>query len=105
LRFASNEGGIDNSSPECQIPPIGRATGRAFRVNPNSSRGEALMPSIKVNGYDMAFVERGAGAALILVHGTLCDYSPTDGADGAVRGALPNDRPEPQALLARTLGR
>ena len=32
------------------------------------------MPSIKVNGYDMAFVERGAGAALILIHGTLCDY-------------------------------
>ena len=55
-------------------PADGRATAWAFRVNPNSSQGEALMPSINVNGYDMAFVERGAGAALILVHGTLCDY-------------------------------
>jgi esterase len=34
----------------------------------------ALMPTLRVNGYDMAFVERGAGAPLVLVHGTLCDY-------------------------------
>ena len=27
-----------------------------------------------VNGYDMTFVERGAGAPLLLVHGTLGDY-------------------------------
>jgi esterase len=32
------------------------------------------MPTLRVNGYDMAFVERGAGAPLLLVHGTLCDY-------------------------------
>jgi esterase len=32
------------------------------------------MPTLRVNGYDMAFVERGAGAPLVLVHGTLCDY-------------------------------
>ncbi len=32
------------------------------------------MPALRVNGYDMAFVERGAGQALLLVHGTLCDY-------------------------------
>jgi esterase len=35
---------------------------------------KALMPTLRVNGYDMAFVERGAGAPLLLVHGTLCDY-------------------------------
>lgn len=32
------------------------------------------MPTLRVNGYDMAFVERGAGEPLLLVHGTLCDY-------------------------------
>lgn len=32
------------------------------------------MPTLRVNGYDMAFVERGAGAPLLLTHGTLCDY-------------------------------
>jgi esterase len=32
------------------------------------------MPSLPANGYDMAFVERGAGAPMILVHGTLGDY-------------------------------
>jgi len=32
------------------------------------------MPILRVNGYHMAFVERGAGAPLLLVHGTLCDY-------------------------------
>jgi esterase len=32
------------------------------------------MPTLWVNGYDMAFVERGTGAPLLLVHGTLCDY-------------------------------
>lgn len=32
------------------------------------------MPTLRVNGYDMAFVERGAGTPLVLVHGTLCDY-------------------------------
>lgn len=32
------------------------------------------MGTLRVNGYDMAFVERGAGAPLLLVHGTLSDY-------------------------------
>jgi pimeloyl-ACP methyl ester carboxylesterase len=32
------------------------------------------MPTSCVNGYDMAFIERGAGAPLVLVHGTLGDY-------------------------------
>jgi pimeloyl-ACP methyl ester carboxylesterase len=32
------------------------------------------MPTLRVNGYDMAFVERGAGPPLLLVHGTLGDY-------------------------------
>lgn len=31
------------------------------------------MPSLPVNGYEMAFVERGTGAPLLLVHGTLGD--------------------------------
>jgi pimeloyl-ACP methyl ester carboxylesterase len=35
---------------------------------------KALMPTLRVNGYDLAFVERGAGAPLFLVHGTLWDY-------------------------------
>jgi esterase len=32
------------------------------------------MPTLPVNGYDMAYVEQGQGAPLLLVHGTLCDY-------------------------------
>src|SRR5271163_3313679 len=35
---------------------------------------KTLMPTLRVNGYDMAFVERGTGAPLLLVHGTLWDY-------------------------------
>lgn len=31
------------------------------------------MRALRVNGYDMAFVERGTGAPLVLVHGTLGD--------------------------------
>jgi pimeloyl-ACP methyl ester carboxylesterase len=33
-----------------------------------------LQEKIRVNGYDMAFVESGRGAALVLLHGTLCDW-------------------------------
>ena len=33
-----------------------------------------IMQSINVNGTDMAFVERGTGVPLVLVHGTLGDY-------------------------------
>jgi esterase len=29
---------------------------------------------IEVNGYPMAYQDSGAGAPLILVHGSLCDY-------------------------------
>jgi esterase len=32
------------------------------------------MPSLLVNGHDMAFVEGGTGGPLLLVHGTLGDY-------------------------------
>jgi len=32
------------------------------------------MPTLRANGYDMAYVEHGAGAPLLLLHGTLCDY-------------------------------
>jgi pimeloyl-ACP methyl ester carboxylesterase len=31
------------------------------------------MKTLRVNGYDMAFVERGTGVPLVLVHGTLSD--------------------------------
>jgi esterase len=30
--------------------------------------------TLRVNGYDMAYVEGGEGVPLLLVHGTLCDY-------------------------------
>jgi pimeloyl-ACP methyl ester carboxylesterase len=33
-----------------------------------------LMPSIRVNGYDFAYVEQGAGYPVLLVHGSLADY-------------------------------
>lgn len=39
--------------------------------------GEDLPPDIKtlpVGGYEMAYLERGAGAPVVLVHGTLSDY-------------------------------
>jgi pimeloyl-ACP methyl ester carboxylesterase len=32
------------------------------------------MPTLPVNGYEMAFVECGTGIPLILVHGSLTDY-------------------------------
>lgn len=32
------------------------------------------MPQLRVNDYDMTYVEVGKGAPLVLVHGTLCDY-------------------------------
>ena len=31
------------------------------------------MPQLRVNGYDMTYVEAGKGVPVILVHGTLCD--------------------------------
>lgn len=32
------------------------------------------MPSSRVNGYDMAYVESGAGTPLVLIHGSIGDY-------------------------------
>jgi esterase len=32
------------------------------------------MPALQVNGYEMAFIERGAGFPLLLVHGSISDY-------------------------------
>jgi len=32
------------------------------------------MPVLRVNDCDMAYVEAGKGAPLVLVHGTLSDY-------------------------------
>lgn len=33
-----------------------------------------MMASLEVNGYDMAFVEKGSGDLLVLVHGSLSDH-------------------------------
>jgi esterase len=52
----------------------GRETARLRGAIRFCHETKALMPTLRVNGYDMAFVERGAGAPLLLVHGTLCDY-------------------------------
>jgi esterase len=49
-------------------------TTRRWRGNSDFVPSEARMPTLRVNGYLMAFVERGTGAPLLLVHGTLCDY-------------------------------
>ena len=32
------------------------------------------MPSLRVNGYEMAYVEQGAGEPVLLVHGSLNDH-------------------------------
>jgi len=48
-----------------------RPAGRAKAVYVEA---KSLMPTLRVNGYDMAYVEQSAGAPLLLVHGTLCDY-------------------------------
>jgi pimeloyl-ACP methyl ester carboxylesterase len=34
---------------------------------------EEAMPTLHVNGYGMAYAERGTGTPLVLVHGSLCD--------------------------------
>src|SRR5215210_5999302 len=34
---------------------------------------EEAMPTLHVNGYGMAYAERGIGTPLVLVHGSLCD--------------------------------
>jgi esterase len=52
----------------------GREIAGPPRVNPVLFSGEAPVPTLRVNGYDIAFVERGSGAPLLLVHGTLNDY-------------------------------
>jgi esterase len=36
--------------------------------------GGATMPTLRVNCYDLTYVERGTGVPLFLVHGTLGDY-------------------------------
>ena len=49
------------------------------------------MHLLHVNGYDMAYIEQGAGAPLVLLHGAMCDlryWAPqmeTFGADGIGR--------------------
>jgi hypothetical protein len=34
----------------------------------------AGVKSVQVNGYEMAYVERGTGGPVVLVHGLLADY-------------------------------
>ena len=62
------------------------------------------MPALRVNGHDMAFVERGAGAPLLLVHGTLCDYRHWAAQMAPVRRALPHGRGQPRHCSVRKHG-
>ena len=32
------------------------------------------MPTLRLNDYDLAFVETGSGTPLVMIHGSLCDY-------------------------------
>jgi len=32
------------------------------------------MPSLRINDYDLAYVEAGSGKPLLMIHGSLCDY-------------------------------
>src|SRR3981189_262966 len=36
--------------------------------------GESPMQTLHVNGYDMAYLDIGAGPPLVCVHGSLCDF-------------------------------
>jgi hypothetical protein len=47
------------------------------------------MPLLRVNGYDMTYVESGSGPVLLLLHGTLSDDMAA--ADGSVRCSIPHD--------------
>lgn len=39
-----------------------------------NEQSQPAVKTIKVNGYDMAYVEQGSGAPVIFVHGSLSDY-------------------------------
>ena len=43
-------------------------------ITPRTWELPAGVRAVQVNGYEMAYVERGAGVPLILVHGSLIDY-------------------------------
>ena len=32
------------------------------------------LSTMRVNGYDVAYIEAGQGEPVVLVHGSLCDY-------------------------------
>jgi pimeloyl-ACP methyl ester carboxylesterase len=49
------------------------AGGAGPRILPYNLGGTA-MPSLTVNGYDMAYAEQGSGEPLVLIHGSLNDY-------------------------------
>ncbi|WP_028009281.1 alpha/beta fold hydrolase [Solimonas flava] len=49
------------------------------------------MPTLRLNDYDLAYVETGSGTPLLMIHGSLCDYrywSPQMQAFGARRCAI-----------------
>ena len=39
-----------------------------------ANQWQPQVKTVRVNNYDMAYVERGSGVPLILVHGSLSDY-------------------------------
>lgn len=43
-------------------------------ITPRTWELPAGVKTVQVNGYEMAYVERGAGVPLVLVHGSLADY-------------------------------
>src|SRR3954470_24000514 len=52
-------------------PRLGSIAAAAHRRAPNG--GGNAMPSMTVDGYELSYVESGAGDPLVLVHGTLGD--------------------------------
>jgi pimeloyl-ACP methyl ester carboxylesterase len=52
----------------------GRAASPAPPASALSACRETPMRHLRVNGHDMAFVEEGEGAPLLLLHGAMCDH-------------------------------
>src|SRR3954468_17738072 len=57
--------------------PLLRGCRQAASPTPSAALAasrEKLMPVLRVNGYDMAYVEQGQGPSLLLLHGAMCDH-------------------------------